>query len=78
MRGFFTTGVINFIFALCLSMLVSSLLLTIEWFTWGAWLFVSLMLTWKYYLVDADAHNTAGLWRGLFQKLDEMDRKSLK
>lgn len=74
MWKFFNEGVMRFIFALGLSMAVSALLLTIEWFTWGAWLFVSLMLTWKYYLVNADASNTAGLWRGLFQKLDKMDK----
>jgi len=74
MKRFFTEGVITFICAFVLSMVVSSLLLTIEWFTWGAWLFVSLMLTWRYYLVDADAHNTAGLWRGLFTKLDEIKK----
>lgn len=75
MRKLFTEGVIKFIFALCLSMAVSALLFTIEWFTWGAWLFVSLMLTWRYYLNDAYAHNTAGLWQGLFMKLEEIKNK---
>lgn len=74
MWKFFNEGVMRFILALVLSMAVSALLLTIEWFTWGAWLFVSLMLTWKYYLVNADASNTAGLWCGLFQKLDEIKK----
>lgn len=74
MGKIFTEGVIKFICTFALSMVVSSLLLTIEWFTWGAWLFVSLMLTWKHYLVDADAHNTVGLWRGLFTKLDEIKK----
>lgn len=75
MKKYFTEGVMKFIFAMVLSLAVSSLLLTIEWFTWGAWIFVSLILVWKYYLVDADAHNTVGLWRGLFDKLDKMNKK---
>lgn len=75
MKWLFNEGVIRFIFVMVVSMAVSSLLLTIEWFTWGAWLFVSLILMWKYYLVNADAHNTAGLWRGLFGKLDEINKK---
>lgn len=74
MREIFTEGVIRFILVIVISMVVSSLLLTIEWFTWGAWLFVSLMLTWKYYLNDAHVSNTAGLWRGLFKMLDELKK----
>ena len=74
MEKIFTDGVIKFIIAMAISMVVSSLLLTIEWFTWGAWLFVSLILTWKYYLNDAYASNTAGLWRGLFKMLDELKK----
>ena len=72
MKKYLTNNVIRFIFALILSMAVSSLLLSIEWFTWQAWLFVSLMLLWKFYLVDADMYNTAGLWRNLFKKIDEL------
>ena len=71
----FTPGVVRFLMVLALALAVSSLLMTIEWFTWGAWLFVALMLTWKYYLNDAYANNTAGLWRGLFIKLGELNDK---
>ena len=75
MGKIFTPGVVKFLMALALALAVSSLLLTIEWFTWGAWLFVALMLTWKYCLNDAYANNTAGLWRGLFIKLGELGNK---
>ena len=74
LKIFNSSGIIKFVIAFVAALAVSSLLLTIEWFTWGAWIFVSLMLTWRYYLVDADAHNTAGLWLGLFTKLDEIKK----
>lgn len=62
---------LTLVIAFILALSVSSLLLTIEWFTWGAWIFVALMLTWKFCLVNAGAHNTAGLWQALFNKLKE-------
>ena len=72
MQKIFDEGVIRFIMVLILALGVSSLLFTIEWFTWGAWIFVSLLLVWKFYLVNADAQNTAGLWRGLYIKLSDI------
>lgn len=76
MRKYFTDENIKFIMALAISMAISSLLLSIKWFTWQAWIFVSLMLLWKFYLVNAEVHNTAGLWRHLFIRIDEIKQQN--
>lgn len=68
-------GGIKFIMVFGLALLVSSLLLTIEWFTWGAWVFVALMLTWKYYLNNSFAENAAMLWKVLYKKIDTVNSK---
>lgn len=75
LKIFNSGGIIKFVITFVAALAVSSLLLTIEWFTWGAWIFVSLMLTWRCYLLEANASNQSGLWQILFNGLKQTNDK---